>query len=87
MLVQRNFFSQNQFKFCLKYSSFLFNDLKKQLFQKFFHWMLKKEKTEEQVVRTVHVKVLKLRRMEKATANCVCLQLSHLSSQEACELI
>jgi hypothetical protein len=55
-------FSQNHIKFYLKYSSFVFRALRKPHFQKFLHWMLKKEKIEEQTVRTVHVKVLPLRR-------------------------
>ena len=55
-------FSQNHVKFYLKYSSFVFRVLKKPSFQKFLHWMLKKEKIEEQAVRAVHVKVLPLRR-------------------------
>jgi hypothetical protein len=55
-------FSQNHIKFYLKYSSFVFRALRKPRFQKFLHWMLKKEKIEEQIVRAVHVKVLPLRR-------------------------
>ena len=55
-------FSQNHIKFYLKYSSFVFRALRKPSFQKFLHWMLKKEKIEEQTVRAVHVKVLPLRR-------------------------
>jgi len=54
--------SQNQVRFYLKYSSFVFRALKKPLFQKFLHWMLKKERIEEQTVKAVHVKVLPLRR-------------------------
>jgi hypothetical protein len=54
-------FSQNHVKFYLKYSSFVFRALKKPSFQKFLHWMLKKEKIEEHTVRAVHVKVLPLR--------------------------
>jgi hypothetical protein len=55
-------FSQNHVKFYLKYSFFVFKALKKSSFQKFLRWMLKKEKIEEQVVRTVQVKVLPFRR-------------------------
>jgi hypothetical protein len=55
-------FSQNHVTFYLKYSSFVFKALRKPLFQKFLHWMLKKEKIEEQAVRAVHVKVLPFRR-------------------------
>jgi hypothetical protein len=55
-------FSQNHVKFYLKYSSFVFRALRKPSFQKFLHWMLKKEKIENRAVRTVHVKVLPLRR-------------------------
>src|SRR3990170_3571559 len=55
-------FSQNQVRFYLKYSSFVFKALQKPSFQKFLHWMLKKEKIEEQTVRAVHVKVLPLRK-------------------------
>ena len=36
-------FSQNHVKFYLKYSSFVFKALKKHLFQKFLHWVPKKE--------------------------------------------
>ena len=55
-------FSQKQVRFYLKYSSFVFRALRKLAFQKFLHWMLKKETIEEQAVRAVHVKVLPLRR-------------------------
>jgi hypothetical protein len=55
-------FSQDHIKFYLKYSSFVFRALRKPSFQKFLHWMLKKEKIEEQTIRAVHVKVLPLRR-------------------------
>jgi hypothetical protein len=55
-------FSQNQVRFYLKYSSFVFRALRKPSFQKFLHWMLKKETIEEQVVSAVQVKVLPLRR-------------------------
>jgi hypothetical protein len=55
-------FSQNHVKFYLKYSSFVFRALKKPSFQKFLHWMLKKEKIDEQTVSAVHVKVLPFRR-------------------------
>ncbi len=55
-------FSQSHVKFYLKYSSFVFRALKKPTFQIFLHWMLKKERIEEQTVRTVHVKVLPFRR-------------------------
>jgi hypothetical protein len=62
-LTLRNFdFSQNNVSFYLKYSSFVFRALRKPSFQKFLHWMLKKEKIEEHTVRAVHVKVLPLRR-------------------------
>ena len=56
-------FSPNQVRFYLKYSSFVFRALKKPLFQKFLHWMLKKERIEEEAVKAVQVKVLPLRRM------------------------
>jgi len=55
-------FSQNHVKFYLKYSSFVFRALRKPFFQKFLHWMLEKEKIEEQAVRAVHIKVLPFRR-------------------------
>jgi hypothetical protein len=55
-------FSQKHVKFYLKYSSFVFRALRKPSFQKFLHWMLKKEKIEAQAVKAVHVKVLPLRR-------------------------
>src|SRR3990170_5597388 len=55
-------YSQNHVRFYLKYSSFVFRALKKPSFLGFLHWMLKKEKIEEQTVRDVHVKVLPLRR-------------------------
>jgi diadenosine tetraphosphate (Ap4A) HIT family hydrolase len=55
-------FSQKHVKFYLKYSSFVFKALKKHSFQKFLHWMLQKEKIEEQTVSAVHVKVLPFRR-------------------------
>src|SRR3972149_12312152 len=55
-------FSQNQVRFYLKYSSFVFRALRRPSFQKFLHWMLKKERIKEQAVRAVHVKVLPLRR-------------------------
>jgi len=55
-------FSQNHIKFYLRYSSFIFKALIKPSYQKFLHWMLRKEKIETQAVRTVHVKVLPLRR-------------------------
>jgi hypothetical protein len=54
-------FSQNHVKFYLKYSSFVFKALKKPSFQKFLRWMLKKEKIEEQIVSSVHIKVLPFR--------------------------
>jgi hypothetical protein len=60
--------SQNHVKFYLKYSSFVFKALKKPSFQKFLHWMLKKEKIEAQAVRAVHVKVLPLRKNGKGIA-------------------
>ena len=55
-------FSQNHVRFYLKYSSFVFRALRKPTFQRFLHWMLKKEKIKEQTVRAVQVKVLPLRR-------------------------
>jgi hypothetical protein len=55
-------FSQSHVKFYLKYSSFVFRALKRPSFQNFLHWMLKKERIEEQAVKTVHVKVLPFRR-------------------------
>jgi hypothetical protein len=55
-------FSQNQVRFYLRYSSFVFRALRKPSFQKFLHWMLKKETIKEQIVRAVHIKVLPLRR-------------------------
>jgi hypothetical protein len=55
-------FSQNHVTFYLKYSTFILRALKKPAFQKFLHWMLKKEKIEEQTVSAVHVKVLPFRR-------------------------
>jgi hypothetical protein len=53
---------QNHVKFYLKYSSFVLRALKKRSFQKFLHWMLQKEKIEEQKVRAVQVKVLPIRK-------------------------
>ena len=53
---------QNHVKFYLKYSSFVLRALKKHSFQKFLHWMLQKEKIEEQKVRAVQVRVLPIRR-------------------------
>ena len=55
-------FSQNHVRFYLKYSSFVFRALRKPSFQKFLHWMLKKEKIEARAVRIVHIKVLPLKR-------------------------
>jgi hypothetical protein len=55
-------YSQNHVRFYLKYSSFVFRALKKPSFLRFLHWMLKKERIEEQTVRAVHVKVLPLKR-------------------------
>ena len=65
-------FSQNQVRFYLKYSSFVFRVLKKPSFQKFLNWMLKKERIEERAVRAVHVKVLPLRRKngKSIAGNC-----------------
>jgi hypothetical protein len=54
-------FSQNHVRFYLKYSSFVFRTLRKLSFQKFLHWMLEKERIEEQTVRAVHINVLPLR--------------------------
>ncbi len=48
-------FSESQVRFYLKYSSFVFKALQKPSFQKFLHWMLKKEKIAEQTVRAVQV--------------------------------
>ncbi len=55
-------FSQNQVRFYLKHSSFIFRALKRPSFQRFLHWMLKKERIEEQTVKAVHIKVFPLRR-------------------------
>jgi hypothetical protein len=64
-------FSQNQVRFYLNYSSFVFKALEKPSFQKFLNWMLKKETIEEQTVRAVYVKVLPLRKNGKGIAgNC-----------------
>ena len=46
----------------MKYSSFISKTLIKPSFQKFLHWMLRKEKIEAQAVRAIDVKVLPLRR-------------------------
>ncbi|MCW4047239.1 MAG: hypothetical protein NWE99_06720 [Candidatus Bathyarchaeota archaeon] len=54
-------FSENQVRFYLKYSSFVLRVLRKPSFQKFLHWMLKKETIKEQAVNAVH-KVLPMRR-------------------------
>lgn len=55
----------------MKYSSFVFKSLKKPSFQKFLQWMLKREKIEEQMVRTVQVNVFPLRKNGKGLAgNC-----------------
>jgi hypothetical protein len=64
-------FSQDQVRFYLKYSSFVFRALRKPSFQKFLNWMLKKETIDEQTVSAVHVKVLPLRKNGKGIAgNC-----------------
>jgi hypothetical protein len=55
-------FSQDHVGFYMKYSSFVFRSLKRPAFQKFLHWMLRREKIEEQMVKAVHVKVFPLRR-------------------------
>jgi len=55
-------FSQRQFQFYLGYSSFILRALEKSSFQKFLHWMLKKEKIDEQIVKVVHIRVLPLKR-------------------------
>jgi len=55
-------YSQNHVRFYFKYSSFVFKALKTPKFQRFLHWMLKKERIEEHSVRAVHVKVLPFRR-------------------------
>ncbi len=55
-------FSQKQIRFYMKYSSFVFRALKKPSFQKFLHWMLRKETIAEQAVIAVYVRVLPLRR-------------------------
>jgi len=54
-------FSQNHIQFYLKYSSFVFKTLRKISFQKFLHWMLKKEKIEEQLVSDLQINVFPLR--------------------------
>jgi hypothetical protein len=61
-LEKREDFSQNHFRFYIKYSSFVFRALKRPSFQKFLSWMLRREKIDEQVVRAVHVTVFPLRR-------------------------
>jgi hypothetical protein len=61
-LEKRENFSQNHFRFYMKYSSFVFRSLKRPSFQKFLSWMLRREKIDAQVVRVVHVKVFPLRR-------------------------
>src|SRR3989304_2450800 len=65
-------FSPNQVRFYLKYSSFVFRALKKPLFQKFLHWMMKKERIEEEAVKAVQVKVLPLRKIngKRIAGNC-----------------
>ena len=55
-------FSQSHVSFYMKYSSFVLRALFRSSFQKFLHWMLKRENIEEQMVRAVHVKVFPLRR-------------------------
>ena len=57
-------FSESQVRFYLMYSSFVFKVLQKPSFQKFVHWMLKKEKIEERAVRAVQVRVLPVRRKD-----------------------
>ncbi|MCW4045184.1 MAG: hypothetical protein NWE94_06680 [Candidatus Bathyarchaeota archaeon] len=65
-------FSQNQVRFYLKYSSFVFRVLKKTSFQNFLNWMLKKERIAEQAVSAVHVKVLPLRRNNGKSIAGIC---------------
>ena len=63
--------SQDHAIFYMRYSSFVFRSLKKPLFQKFLHWMLRREKIEEQMVQAVQVKVFPLRKNGKGLAgNC-----------------
>jgi hypothetical protein len=54
-------FSQNHVRFYLKYSSFVLRTLRKLSFQKFLHWMLKKEKIAVRLVSVLQVNVLPLR--------------------------
>ena len=54
--------SQDHAGFYTRYSSFVFRSLKRPSFQKFLRWMLRREKIEEQMIRTVQVKVFPLRR-------------------------
>jgi hypothetical protein len=55
-------FSQEHAGFYVKYASVVLKTLKRPLFQKFLHWMLRKENIEAQTVRKVEVRVLPFRR-------------------------
>ena len=55
-------FSQRHVGFYMNYSSFVFRALRRPSFQKFLHWMLRRERIEAQMVGAVDVKVFPLRR-------------------------
>lgn len=64
--------SQEHVGFYMHYSSFVFKSLNKRPFQKFLEWMLRKEKIEEHMVKTVNVKIFPLRRKngKSLAGNC-----------------
>jgi hypothetical protein len=55
-------FSREHAGFYVNYASVVLRTLKRPLFQKFLHWMLRKENIEAQTVRKVEVRVLPFRR-------------------------
>lgn len=54
-------FSKNQFSFYMKYASFVLRTLRKPRFQKFLHWMLKRENIQERV-KIVRVRMFPFRK-------------------------
>jgi hypothetical protein len=54
-------FSENQMRFYLKYSKFVFKVLSKPSFQRYICWILRKESIDTQTIKTVDVSVLPLR--------------------------
>lgn len=49
--------SENKLKFYTDYASVVSETLKKPLFQKFLHWIIKKEEIEKKVVKDIQVRV------------------------------